>query len=165
MGPTQVLVAFITNIVGFLLLLFVLKKTAWRPIVELLDRRREEITSGYAKIDDMQKELDALKSDYENRLRGIEEMARDKTSQAVEEGRKAAAEIQETARAEAEKTRRQSEQNIALKLNQARAQLRADVVELVVGATRQLLSDRVDAGVDRQLVEGYVDRLSEVKRN
>ena len=165
MDPMKILPEFITNIVGFLLLLAVLKWVAWGPIVALLDRRREEIAAGYEKIDAMQKQLDALKGDYENRLRGIEAMARDKTMQAVEEGRRAAVEIQEVARADGERIRKAAEENITLQLEQARAQIKHDVVDMVVAATGRLLSDQVDAGVDRKLVEGYVDRLSEVKRN
>ncbi|MBE7559841.1 F0F1 ATP synthase subunit B [bacterium] len=161
----EVLPLFLTNIVGFILLVLVLKKFAWGPVVDLLEKRRAEISAGYEKIEKLEAEMAAAKADYEARVAGIEATARERINEAAAEGRRLAAEIQENARREAENLRRQAERNIELQMESARAELKHHVIHMVMATTRKLLGEKVDAVADRALAEAYVDELSRMKQN
>ena len=41
----------ITHIIGFLIALWILKRYAWKPLLALLDERRERIKNGFAEIE------------------------------------------------------------------------------------------------------------------
>jgi F-type H+-transporting ATPase subunit b len=156
---------FITTIVGFLMMLAVLWKFAWGPVMDLLDRRREEIQGDYDKVENLQKEMETQKADYDSRMRDIETTAREKLNEALEEGRRISAEIQEKARVDAEEVRDQAARNIQMQLQQARIELRNAMVDIVMNTTGKLLSEKVTEEVDRGLVDAYIDELEKARSN
>ena len=95
------LAEILTQILGFLVLVFVLKRLFWKPLLGILEARRKQIEETFRQIESSKKEIELLRSDYESRIQKIEEEARAKLQAAVEEGRRIAREIQEKAREEA----------------------------------------------------------------
>ncbi len=161
----EVMPLFLTNIVGFILLVLVLRKFAWGPVIDLLEKRRQEIAAGYEKVERLEREMRESKSEYDARMAAIEQEARGKINEAQAEGRRIAVEIQEAARREAENLRQQAERNIDLQMEQARAELKRHIIRMVVDSTRKLLAGKIDVDADRTLVESYVEELSKVKTN
>ena len=51
----------LTQAFGFAVLLFILKRLAWKPILELLETRRNKIASGLDEIERAKQELANLK--------------------------------------------------------------------------------------------------------
>ncbi len=64
------------NGVLFLVLLFILDKSFWKPMLTHLDNRKKEVTSAYQAIDNTRTELEKLRAEYQVRLNGIEAEAR-----------------------------------------------------------------------------------------
>src|SRR3990170_8296691 len=91
----------ITQIIGFLIALWVLKKFAWKPLLRVLEERRERIKSEFGKIEEERKNAQALLQQYQEKLKEIDAKARVRIQEAVNEGRKIAVEIKQQAQAEA----------------------------------------------------------------
>src|SRR4030095_7469041 len=91
----------ITNIIGFLLLFFGLKRFAWGPILGMLDARREKIAKDFAAAEEAKQRAEAIRADYESKLREIDAMSRKKIEEAMREAGQLAAEMKEKARDEA----------------------------------------------------------------
>ena len=87
----QILAQFVVNILAFFLLLLILKKFAWGSLLKLIDERRQKIASEFELIEQTQQELAKLKADYQKQIDRIEEEARAKIQQAVDQGRRVAA--------------------------------------------------------------------------
>jgi len=90
----------LTQALGFLILLFILKKIAWKPLLSLLDERREKISSEFQTIERTKSELSRLEQDYKARLADIDAQARQRIQEAISEGQRISVEIQEKAREE-----------------------------------------------------------------
>src|SRR3989338_570535 len=101
MDYRQVTAEIVVQILGFLIALWVLKLFAWKPLLKLLDDRRLRIKNSFKEIDDKNADIAKLKEDYLRHIANIEEEARRKIQQAVGEGRRIAAEIQDKARLDA----------------------------------------------------------------
>lgn len=153
----------ITTIVTFLIVLWTLKILMWKPIPELLDRRREHIASKFEEIDRKMGEANALISDYEERLKRIDDEARERHNRAVDEGRKMATEIIEKARLDAEAITRKAQEAMEMEIEKARQELHRDMVEMTLSATGKLLSISVDDDKHRQLVDGFITDLEKRK--
>lgn len=150
----------IWTIVIFLILVFILGRYAWRPILGTLEARERRI----------QEILDAAVRDREEAERILEEhrrelaASRQQAQQIVAEGRQAAervqAELLETARRQQEEILTRAQQEIAREREQAILALRREAVDLSLAAASKLLEKKLDAAEDRRLVEQYLTELS-----
>lgn len=153
----------VTQIIGFLIVLWVLRRFAWGPVLGMLEERRMRIAGEVAASERLRREAEALKADYENQLRTIETQARERIQQAVVEGQKIAEEIRTTAQAEARSIAEKSRANLELDVKKARVELREEIVALALGAAERLLKERLDAKEQGRVVERFLDELEAEK--
>lgn len=150
---------FVWTIVVFLVVLVVLGKFAWGPILGALDAREKGIRGS---IDDAQAMRAEAQSLLEEHRRQLAE-ARRESQQIVAEGRQAAErlgqEIQDKARVEGERIVERARQEIVRERDLALAQIREESVDLALAAAAHLLKERLDADRDRELVRGYLSAL------
>ena len=153
----------LTQAFGFILLVLVLKKLAWIPLLELLDERRHKIQEGFSQIEQAKKDVEKLKADYEHAKTHIEEEAHEKLQQAIDEGKKIARELQETARKEARAVLEKAKENITLEMAKAKVTLRQEIVDLTLGATEKLIQEKLDETKDKELVLDFIEELEKLK--
>ncbi len=155
----EVLAQFVVNILAFLLLLAILKKFAWGSLLKLIDERRARIASEFEGIEKTKLELERLKQDYQAHLGHIEEEARGKIQQAVNEGRRVASEIEEQARNSSRETLEKAKEAIALEVAKARVELKEQVVDLAIQATHKILQQNLDEETDRRMIEAFIKEI------
>ena len=156
----QILAQFVVNILAFFLLLLILKKFAWGSLLKLIDERRQKIASEFELIEQTQQELAKLKADYQKQIDRIEEEARAKIQQAVDQGRRVAAEVEEGARTHARETLEKSKEAIALEVAKARVELKEQVVDLAIQATHKVLQQHLDEETDRRMIEAFIKEIN-----
>jgi F-type H+-transporting ATPase subunit b len=147
------------TLVTFLLLLFVLSKFAWGPIIQAMNAREDGI----------QNELDKSRNEREEASRLLEEhramltLARKERADAVEAGRRDAerlkTEILDEARKQREQLLKQAETQIDAGLRQARAGLKDAAADLAIQAAGKLMGKNLDDATQRRLVEDYLADL------
>src|SRR5881296_320436 len=93
----------LTQIVGFLLMVWLLGRYAWKPMLGMLEARREKIAGEFQQADRLKAEAQELKARYDQELRGIEAQARQRLQESLVEGQRIAAEIRAQAQAEAQR--------------------------------------------------------------
>jgi len=153
----------LTQAFGFILLVLVLKKLAWIPLLKLLDERRQKIQTGFEEIAQAKKDVEKLKVDYEHARTHIEEEARGKLQQAIDEGKKIARELQETSRKEARTVLEKAKEDITLEVAKAKVTLRQEIADLTLGATEKLLREKLDNTKDKELVLDFIEELEKLK--
>jgi F-type H+-transporting ATPase subunit b len=153
----------LTQAFAFILLVVVLKKFAWKPLLKMLDDRREKIRTGLDDIDKTKEEVSALKTDYERSRANIEEEARGKLQQAVDEGRKIAHDIQEKAREEARGVLDKAKSDIELEADKAKVTLRNEIANLTLLATEHLIKKKMDEKKDKELVLDFIKDVENIK--
>ena len=151
----------ISQAVSFLLLLWVLKRFAWRPLLSALDARRARIEEGFRKIAEGQAQLERVQRELNARLAKIDEEARAKIQQAILEGKRIAVEVQEHARTQAQAIVEKSKETIEQELRKARVSLRDELADMTVEAVERILKQKLDAKSDEQLVASILDELGQ----
>lgn len=154
----------LTHIVGFVLLLVLLRRFLWKPLLAALDARRTTIEQGLADVARAKQEIEHVKVDYSQRLARVEDEARVKLREATLEGKRIATEIQEQARGEARKIVEEMKAKLHLEIAQAKIELRDRIAELAVDATERLLKERLDASRDKELVTKFLGELEAQQR-
>ena len=149
----------ITQIIGFLIVLWILRRYAWGPVLGMLEARRARIADEIAASERLRKEAEGLKAQVENELRTIENQARQRIQEAVAEGQKVAEEIRAAAQRDARLTAERAQASLELELKKARVTFRNEIVAMALGAAERLLQERLDAKEHGRIVERFLDDL------
>jgi F-type H+-transporting ATPase subunit b len=143
--------------IGFIVVVLLLKKYAWKPLLGMMEERRLKIIGEFKKIDDGHVEVEKLKSDYDGKIKNIEAERRQKIAKAVIEANKLASDIkisaQEDARGIITRTNEQLKRDVA----QARIQLKEDMVSITLMATEKILNEKLDEKKERELIGKFID--------
>jgi F-type H+-transporting ATPase subunit b len=145
--------------VTFVLLLFLLAKVAWKPLLGALAAREKGIEDTIEGASRDRAEAEALLEQHRQLLL----LARKERAEAVEAGRQDAerlkAEILDEAKRQRETLLKQSEMQVEAGLRQAKLELRTVAADLAIDAAGKLLAKSIDGPTQRKLVEDYLSDL------
>ena len=149
----------VTQIIGFLLALFLLKKYAWGSLLGFIEQRREKIASSFEEIDTKMAAADSLKTRFDSELAKIEDTRRIMIQEAAQDANKFAGEIKEDARKEAVEMREKTKNDIELELDKANAVLRDRMVDAVIISTQKVIKETLDQEKHKKLIGDFLDEL------
>ncbi len=154
---------FVWQIVIFVGLIFLLKKFAWKPILDAVNEREEGIKNALLSAENAKKEMQNLKSDNE-RLLSEARAERDAImKEAREIKEKMIADAKEEAQNQGLKMIEQAKVAINAEKNAAMADLKAQVSNLSIGIAEKLLkSELSNKDSQSKLVENM---LQDIKLN
>jgi F-type H+-transporting ATPase subunit b len=150
----------LTQIVGFLLMVWLLRRYAWGPVLGLLEARREKIAGEFKEVERRKAEAQELKARYELELRGIDAQARQRLQEAMAEGQKLSAEIKAQAQADAGHRMQQAADEIAREREKAKELLKEQMVALAVRAAEKILRQKLDDQGQRKLAGEFIDEVA-----
>jgi F-type H+-transporting ATPase subunit b len=154
----------VTQILGFLIVLFVLRKYAWGPVLGLLEARREKIRQSFEDIEAQKAEIAKLKAQYEAELKTIEAQARQRMNEAVTEGQKLAADIEASARERSRQELEKLKGDVEREYQGARIRFKEEMVTIALGAAERMVRDSLDRQKQSKLVEDFLTDLDTAAR-
>jgi len=153
----------ITQILGFVILLWVMRKFAWGPVLSALEARRQKIAGDFAAAEKAKVDAMETKARYEAELRGIDAKARQKLQEAVAEGQKVAGEIRGQAQAEAAARLARAQDDIARERESAKEVLKEQVIHLSVRTAEKILRQKLDDPAQRKMVGEFIDEVGALR--
>ena len=147
----------LTQVLGFLILLWVLRAFAWGPLIGLLEERRRKIAGEFEEAERRKADAQVLKARYEQDLKGIEAQARQRLLEAVTEGQRVAAEIKTQAHADAAARLARADEEIVHDQEKAREVLKQQVAVLSIRTAEKILREKLDDPAQRRLVERFIE--------
>jgi F-type H+-transporting ATPase subunit b len=148
--------AILVNIVGFLLLLALLRRFLFRPVGDLLAQRQQDIAATYDQLEADRRQMEALRADYEQRLAGIEAEAREKIQGAIKDAQAARDQIVQETQVRSREMITRAEEEIQRERDQALITLRQQVVDLALGAANKVIGDSLDETRQRRLIDDFI---------
>lgn len=145
--------SLVVQLITFVLVILVLRKWAVKPILKVLNERRETIESGVKLGEQMRKEQAELASKVEETLHEARLKADDIIADAQDNGRQAIRDAEEKARLKADGIIAEAQARLAQDTARARRQLEKEVAGLVADATEAIIDEKVDAKKDAALIE------------
>ncbi|MFQ5594086.1 MAG: F0F1 ATP synthase subunit B [Anaerolineae bacterium] len=148
----------ITQVLNFAILLFLLHRFLYKPILNMLSERRERIREGLAEAERVRAEAEEQRKQYEQELAQERQESQARIQKAMKASEEARGEIIAEARKEAEQIKARAREEIEYERRQALEQLRTQVADLSILAAKRILDGAIDEGVHRQLVQGFIDQ-------
>ena len=152
----------VTQLLGFLVVFFILKKFAFKPILGIIDARRKVIEGEFEGIEQKKKELEALEKEYKRRIEQIEQEARERIQEAANIGRTLAKDIQDKARLDAQKLYERTRAEIEQDIVKARLSMRDEIVEVSSLMTEKILREKLDAREHEKMVDKFIKELERI---
>src|SRR5262245_55840228 len=152
-----------TQILGFLILVWALKKWAWGPLTAQLESRRKKIAGEFAEAERRQHAADQLQIKLEQDLRGIDAQARARLQEAVAEGQKVAGEIRAQAQKEAQDRIARAEDEMMREREKAKELLKEQVIALSIATAEKILKSKLDDPAQRKLAGQFIDEVGALR--
>jgi F-type H+-transporting ATPase subunit b len=153
----------LTQILGFILLVWILGRFAWGPIVSGLEERRRKIAGEFAEAERRQKDADAEKAKFEAELRGIDALKRASIQEGIADGQRVAAEIKTQANDEAQARLQRAEDEMEREREKAKELLKERVVALSIRTAEKILQSKLDDPAQRKLAAAFIDEVGGVR--
>ena len=154
---------YIWAIVVFLLLVALLTKFAWRPLLDALDRRQESIKKSLDDARQARQELERLRTESTRILVEARTEADGIISRTRADAARAAEELKVKARADAENIVKNAERQIELETSRAVETIRREAVDLSVAIASKILQRNISREDNERLI-GETLREIESKR-
>lgn len=141
----------ITQILAFLLMLWILKRYAWKPILGTLDARTQRIQKSFDDIEAQKEEVQKLDLAYKQKLHDIDDERHTIIGEAVKEGRKIAHEIQVEAQRQAKETLVKAHEEASREAEDMKAELKQSVVKLSFDLFEKLARTKISPEDQKKL--------------
>ena len=151
---------FIWTILTFLILVTLLAKFAWRPLLQALDSRQELIRKSLDEAQQARMELERLHHESAQILRQARVDAEGVIAQTRSDAAKLREELRQKAKAEADGIVRNAERQIQLETQRALQQLRHEAVDLSVMIASKILQRNLTKEDNERLIEDALKQLT-----
>lgn len=149
------------QLVGFLILVFILGKFAWKPILNGLKTREASIEEALSSADKAREELSKLQADNEKLLQEARAEADQIRKDAAATGEKIKAQIEEDARSNADRMIKDAQAESATMKQAAMADVKNQVAALSLNIAEKVLRKELDnQGEQKALVDEYLKELN-----
>jgi F-type H+-transporting ATPase subunit b len=147
------------TVITFVVLLSVMKKFAWKPILKMLEERESKIRTALEEADRARTEAaEMLKQNEKNLARAEEEYQK-----MIREGKALAEKLKEDivtkAKQQAQQELKLATEEIQRNVDAAKLQLRAEVADLAIKATEKILAETLDEKRQKQLIDSVMNQL------
>lgn len=148
------------TVVNLLVLLFLMKKFLYQPVLNVIEKRRELIGQQFAQADAAKKEAEQLKAEYESCLAGAQRERQEKILAAQAQARSEYDRIVADADAKAEKivadAQKAGEEEYEKTLRQAQAQ----IAGLAVAAAAKIVAQTQNEQSDKDAYDAFLQEVS-----
>lgn len=148
----------IAQIISFLFMLWILKKYAWKPLLSIMEERKNKIQSEFGWIEEQKKEIEKRDKEYKEKLKGIDVQARAKIQEATKEGQQIAQKLQREAYDQAKAIIAKTQVDLKSEIQKAKRQLKDDLVKISLAATQKIIQDNLNVEKQTKLVEEFVEQ-------
>lgn len=144
---------FVSQAIAFGILLAILGKFVYPPLIKSIDARREKIEAGLKEAQEANEALAKAESRVETLLADARKEADAIVARSHEEASSMVREAETKAKERSERLVADAKTQIDADIVKARATLKKDTMQLVALATEKIIHEKLDAKKDEQLVE------------
>ena len=149
----------IAQILNFLVLLAILAKFAYKPLLKAMDDRRNRIINDLDSAEQTRLDAEALKEQYAEQLAGARQEATEIVNKANQIAQNLHDELVEQARVEQEALLANAKERIEQEKQQALLDIRSEVIKLSTLIAGKIVNQKLNSENDQKLVANIADEV------
>lgn len=150
----------IWTVITFLVLLFVLKKIAWKPILSALKDRENAIRESLEKAEKAKEEAHKILQENQATLLKAEEESKKIIEQSRQYAQKLKDQMLRDSKEQAQKIVEDASAEITQKKEAAFDELKTKVAEIAIQAAEKILHQNLDKDSHKKLVDRYIEDIT-----
>jgi len=139
----------------FAILVFILAKTVWKPLLKSIEDRENKIKSDIESAAKSREEAQKIKEEIDEKLRGLEKEINEKLSIAQSQANEEREKIIQEAKREAENIINNAKKEIDNYKIKTEKEIENKLVEIAIQASKKVLSDIIDEKINAKLEESF----------
>ena len=148
----------ITQALAFVILLWILKKFVYPPLIKSIDDRRAQIEAGLKEAKQSQEALEKAEIKVDELLEKARKEADDIVGRSQQEAQGLVADAEAKAKQRAAQIVADAEAQLTADVNRARAELKTETIKLVALATERIIGEKLDERKDAQLIKQALEQ-------
>ena len=149
------------TVLTFVLLLVVLKKIAWGPILDALEARENEIKDALNAAEKAREEAERVSSDYEDAIRKAQAEAQQIISDAKTAGEKVKLDLEAIASVKADEIIEKAKAQIDAERVKVISEIKTVAVEISLSAAAKVIEKNLDSDDNRKLVNEALEGIGQ----
>ena len=153
-------VTFACQVVNFFVLVFLLRRFLYQPIIEAMDNREAKIAAQLEDAEKAQIAAEDAEKEFKKQRKELDEKRAELMAQAEQEAEGRKKDLVHKARAEVDDLQARWRESLRQEKESFLKELRQRSGEQLWAMARRILSDLANAELERQIVEVFVDRVN-----
>ena len=150
----------LAQIVTFLIGVFVLWKIAWKPLVEILAKRKNDISKNISDAQNLKIDAEKIKNDYEQMLKDIDRKAMELIQKANSIGDENRQKIITESHIEAKKILDSAKKQLDYERETVKMDLRREIVPIAISIAEKVTEKMLDKNTKKELIEKFLQDIS-----
>lgn len=152
---------FIFQICNLLILTAGVKHFLFKPVQEILAKRKEQIEASYTEAEKAEGDAQAMRQEYETRLASAKEEASEIVKTATARASARSEEMVNAARTEAAAIKSKADAEIESERRKAAGELKNDISELALELAGRVVEKEIDPKTHKGLIDDFISRVGD----
>lgn len=149
----------LAQIINFIILVYLLKRFAFTPLLKILRERKEKIEEGVKNSEQAKQQLEEAKQDREKVLEKAQEKAADWVRQGKERGKEKEEKIIQYAEEEKQKLLEEAKQRGEQEVSKMIWSQKQKTRDLGLGLAEKILREKIDSEKDEKLIKEFLSSM------
>ena len=149
----------LAQMLNFFILVWILHRFAYKPLVGMMNARKEQIAKDLASAEQSRLEAEQIKADYAAQIAKARHEAQEIVEKAHHQAKLSTAEEVAAARSQIENEKERARQDIAIERDRAMNSLRNEVVSLSVAMAGKVVAKDMNSETNTKLIEDAIRQL------
>ena len=149
----------IWTIVIFILLLLVLKKFAWKPLIDSLNKREQTIKDSVDKAEHLRQEAENMFEEHKKLLSKADEESRKIINEGKSYAEKVKNELVSKTNEETSRMIKQAKEEIEREKLSALNDLKSEIADLAVKAAGKIIEENLDQKKQKKIIDGFIKQI------
>ena len=150
----------IIEVLSFLIFMGVLTKLLYKPLLKMMDTRREEIKKLKEQTEDFNQKAQGLKEETEKILQKTKQEILKIREDALREASQERLQLQKDAKVESQRIIEHGRLEVFREAEKAKDRIKEDIVDLSIAMAQKILTKEIDKDTQKKLVAKSIDKLS-----
>ncbi len=156
--PTMVM-----QIINTIILFLLLKHFLFKPVSEFMKNREKEISDEYERAENLQKEAENLRAQYDLQMQELEEKGREIIKEASHKADERAAEIIKEAESEIVRMKEKAKSDIKQQQIKAMNSLKDEIASMAIITASQVMERDIGADCHREFISRIIDEMGDAR--
>ena len=149
----------LAQMLNFFILVWILARFAFKPLVSMMQERRDRIAKDLADAQNARQEAEQFKADYAAQIANARQEAQQIVEKAVQQAEATTREQLAAAREQIEHEKERARQDIVNEHDRAMNNLRNEVISLSVAMATKVVAKDMDSETNTKLIEDAIAKL------